>query len=159
MSTIQKYSLAQRGIHWLTLLIMIGSFVSHDAMEEVWGLMQRGVEAEVTTGARAHQIAGILVLLLTLTRLVLRLKQGVPAPLPGQSAMVTLASSLVHGALYVLMIALPISGMMAFGGGIAAAGAAHGVLFVLLLVLVAGHAAAALVHQFVFKDNLIARMR
>lgn len=158
-ASVQKYSAAQRGIHWLTLLVLVGSFATNDAMGAVWEAMMRTGAAEVTTGARAHQILGFTILVLTLTRLVLRFAQGVPAPVAGQSAMVTLASSIVHGLLYVVLVALPVSGMMAFGGGIAAAGAAHGVLVVLLLALVGGHAAAALVHQFVFRDNLLARMR
>ena len=157
--TPTKYSLAQRAIHWLTLLLMIGSFVSHEAMSAVWEVIEDGGTAVVTAGARSHQILGIAVFLLTLVRLGLRLRLGAPAPVAGQSAMVTLASALVHGLLYVLMLVIPLTGMMAFGGGIEAAAEVHEALFTLLLVLVAGHAGAALVHQFVLKDDLLSRMR
>lgn len=159
--TQTKYSKAQRLIHWLTLLLLIGSFVSHEAMVALYDrvITAGGETIEMTTGGQAHVVLGLAVLVLTLLRLVLRFVQGVPAPQAGQSAMVTLASAMVHGALYVLLVAMPLTGMMAWGGGIQAAGAVHGVLFNLLFVLVGGHAAAALVHQFVIRDNLLARMR
>lgn len=159
--TRTKYSLAQRLIHWLTLLLMIGSFVSHEAMDALYErvIAAGGETIEMTLGGRAHVALGLSVLALTLLRLVLRFVQGAPAPVAGQSAMVTLASAMVHGALYVLLLAMPLTGMMAWGGGIEAAGEVHEMLFILLFVLVGGHAAAALAHQFVFKDNLMARMR
>lgn len=159
--TKTKYSLAQRLIHWLTLLLILGSFFSHEAMEDLYDrVIEAGGQAlEMTLGGQAHVALGLSVLALTLLRLVLRFVQGAPEPLAGQSVMVKRASGLVHGALYVLLLAMPLTGMMAWGGGIEAASEVHEMLFTLLFVLVGGHAAAALVHQFVFRDNLMARMR
>lgn len=159
--TQARYSMLQRLIHWLTLLLMIGSFISHEAMKDLYDLVEDAPDAavEMTAGGQAHVVLGLSVLALTVLRLVLRFVQGVPAPVAGQPAMVTLASALVHGALYVLLFAMPLTGMMAWGGGVEAAAEVHEVLFTLLLVLVGGHAAAALFHQFVIKDNLLSRMR
>ena len=102
---------------------------------------------------------GIAVLVLTGVRLALRLTRGAPPAPAGQSRLVTLAAGAVHGALYLLLLALPLSGMAVWVGGLHDLGDLHEGLFVLLLVLVAGHAGAALVHHYVLKDNLLARMR
>ena len=54
--------------------------------------------------------------------------------------------------------AVPAAGMAAWFGGVGLAAEAHEVMFNLLFALVLAHVGAALIHQFVFKDHLIARM-
>ena len=158
---VNKFSLAQRVIHWLTLALLLVSFFSHEAMQDAWRAITRegAVDLDPSLGAQLHAIVGIAVLALTVLRLVLRVVQGAPAPVAGQHPLVTIASVVVHGLLYLLLLALPMAGMAAWGGGITEAGEVHEVLFILTLVLVGLHVAAALLHQFVIKDNLIARMR
>ena len=54
---------------------------------------------------------------------------------------------------------LPITGGMAWFGGIEVMAEAHEVLTSLLLVLVGLHVVAALYHQFWLKDGLLMRMK
>lgn len=71
-----------------------------------------------------------------------------------------LAGTAGHWALYVLMLALPITGLLAWFGGVTALADPHGeILKVLLWVMIVLHVAAALYHQFVLRDNLLNRMR
>ena len=157
---VQKYARLQVVLHWATLAVLLVSFISHDAMEAAWRALRRGTEGfEPAIGTQVHVAAGLLVLGLTLLRLGLRFKNGAPPPVEGQSPILTLASSMVHGLLYLVLLALPITGLAAWFGGITDLGSVHGVLYTLGLVLVAGHVAAALFHQFVLKDRLLARMR
>lgn len=65
-----------------------------------------------------------------------------------------------HILLYVRMIALPVSGLMAFYGGFTTLGSLHGgILKALPGVVIAGHVAAAICHHFVLKDGLLNRRR
>jgi cytochrome b561 len=157
---IQRYARAQIIVHWVTLILLLGSFVSHEAMKDAWRLIRRGAEDfNPDIGVRAHVIIGVLVLVMTLLRIVLRIRMGAPAQPEGQHPLITIAAAAVHGLLYLLLLALPITGMAAWFGGITDLGEAHEVLFNVTLALVAAHVVAALFHQFVIKDNLIARMK
>ncbi|MCB1394689.1 MAG: cytochrome b [Rhodobacter sp.] len=157
--TVQKYAVSQRLLHWLTLLLLIVSFVSHEAMKTSWIALRRTGEATFSTGTAVHVWIGVAILVLTLLRIVLRFTQGAPAPVEGQNPMITLASAIVHGLLYIVLLLIPLSGIMAWFVGITDAGEVHEVLFNIGWVLVALHIVAALYHQFFLKDNLIARMR
>lgn len=156
-----KYARAQVALHWLTLVLLLASFVSHDWMKAAWRAVTRegAVELTVDLGTRVHVIAGISVLVLTLLRIVLRFTKGAPAPVAGQAPLITLASAIVHGLLYLVLLALPLTGMAAWFGLIETAAEVHEVLFNAGLVLLVAHVLAALFHQFVIKDNLLARMR
>jgi cytochrome b561 len=152
------YAPAQIALHWATLGLILISFVTHEDIEDSLELWQEGAASLPDPTALAHFGAGSLVLALTVLRLILRAVQGTPAPLPGQGRLVGLASGAVHGALYLLMLAIPASGLamvLGLGGDL---DDLHEGLFNLLFALVALHAAAALVHHFVWRDGTLARM-
>ncbi|WP_164736564.1 cytochrome b [Pararhodobacter zhoushanensis] len=158
---VSKYSLTQRALHWLTLLLLFVSFFSHESMVAVWDALTEGGGDAVTPalGSQIHVYTGIAILVLTVLRLIVRVTQGAPAPVVGMHPLLAKASSAVHGLLYLVLLAIPLSGMAAWFAGFTELGDVHGVLFNIALGLVAIHIAAALYHQFVLRDNLIARMR
>lgn len=74
--------------------------------------------------------------------------------------MLRLAGEAGHVALYALMIALPVTGLLAWYGGVTALADLHGgVLKVLLWIVIIGHVVAAFYHQFILRDGLLNRMR
>jgi cytochrome b561 len=106
-----------------------------------------------------HVFGGGLILALVLWRVALRLTRGAPAPAAGKSLAQQRIQRLVWGALYALMILMPISGALAWFGGVEAAAVGHGVMKVALLALVAIHVLATVVEQVAGKDNPMRRMR
>ena len=68
-------------------------------------------------------------------------------------------AKLTHVGLYALMILMPLSGSVAWFGGVEAAAQGHDVMKVILLALVALHVMGALYHQFILRDDTLARMR
>lgn len=125
---------------------------------------------------RGHMIAGGLILVLMLARLVLRLRTRRPAAVStGHPALDRLAPAM-HAALYGLVFVMAGSGIgmavlaglpaIVFGGvGSLPANfdallprAVHGAAAALLMALIALHVAAALYHQFVRRDGLMSRM-
>ena len=103
---------------------------------------------------------GVAVLVFVAWRLVLRVTRGVPHAPAGTKRLLKLAGDAGHIALYALMIAMPVTGLLTFYGGIEDLGEVHGeVLKSLLWALIALHVAAAFFHHFFLKDGLLNRMR
>lgn len=167
---MSQYSTRMVIMHWLTLALLIAAWLLGDALDEA-----RHAGNAQLVGYIAHALVGDAVLLLTMLRMVLRRKDGTPAPL-GSSTMDKVATG-VHHALYTVLILLPVSGMMivvtsSVGRALLAGDAsllpkkyagvfahnAHEVLISVLIALVAVHVLGAIKHQFVLKDGLMNRM-
>lgn len=127
-----------------------------------------------------HKSLGITLLALVLLRLLWRFTRRAPGPIAGMSRRLRLASHGVHGALYAMMIAMPLSGWLINSTAgyplqwfklfnlpaIAAkneqlnevAKELHEFGFWLLVVLVIGHVGAALYHHLFLDDGALHRM-
>jgi cytochrome b561 len=151
------YSRTRIRLHWLTAALVVAQFVFHESIAEAWDLIEDGLTPAFDPLVLAHVIGGVLVLVLVIWRLVLRARDGNP-PAEG-SPLVQKAAHWGHIALYAVLVALGLSGGAAWFGGIDAAAELHETLKPVLLLLVAGHAAAALWHQFFLKDGTLSRMR
>jgi cytochrome b561 len=160
-----KYNAGARALHWIIALLILANLAS--------GLLHLAIPI--------HKAIGLTVLALSLARLGWRFMWTAPAYPASMARREIAAAHAVHGVLYVLMIAMPLSGwVMAsagkyplswFGlfawpklpvakdGGLYAIGHGfHGTGGWVLLALVAGHVAAALRHRFVLKDGILRRM-
>ena len=67
------------------------------------------------------------------------------------------ATSALHWLFYALLVAVPVSGLLTYYG-VADLGELHQLAKPMFLVLVAGHAAAAIFHQIVLRDGTLGRM-
>jgi cytochrome b561 len=105
--------------------------------------------------ADAHYYLGIAIMAMILTRLFIRSIWGAPQPL--QQGWMRKAAALSHGAFYVLLIAAPILGLLAYYVG-EPFGDLHEICKPLLIILIGLHAAAALFHQLWLKDGTLRRM-
>ncbi|MWB77730.1 cytochrome b [Pseudooceanicola sp. 216_PA32_1] len=152
------YSRTQIVLHWAVVLLILVQFLAHDGMEHAWDALEDTGTAATTPGALLHIVAGLGVLALALWRLGLRATRGAPPPPEGDGAAQRLAAAVTHWVLYALILLIPLSGAAAWFLGAEPAGEAHEVLTSLILVVTALHVAAALYHQFVKRDGLLARM-
>ncbi len=128
-----------------------------------------------------HKSLGLTVLALVLVRIAWRLYAGAPPPVAGTPRWQARLASFTHGAIYVLILAMPLSGWLYDSAsglrpfrwfGLAevpklsppnealadAMHETHELLFWVLIALVIGHAGAALYHHFVRRDATLARM-
>jgi cytochrome b561 len=126
-----------------------------------------------------HKSVGITILALALLRLAWRWFERPPTP-PPMPRWQAIAARLNHGALYLLLFALPVSGWLMSSAAARPVSwfglvqlpdfiapdpglkevfeEVHEVLVSLLLALVILHVAAALKHQFIDRDGLLLRM-
>ncbi|MFW2852928.1 cytochrome b [Sphingomonas sp. TX0543] len=167
-----RYSGVAIALHWLIAFFVIVNLligIGHDSVPMLRAWMP------------GHKSIGITVLVLTLLRLGWRLAHRAPPLPPELAGWERAAAQLVHGLFYAVLLLLPLSGWAMvsspehrrpldwFGAfdipflpvsRVTAnlGGDAHGVLGWLMLGLVVVHIAAALRHQFLLRDNLVARM-
>lgn len=127
-----------------------------------------------------HKSLGVLILILMVLRLINRIVAGAPIPDPNIERWQQTVSSAVHGALYVLLVAMPVVGTIAnsaygastpffglftlpkiIGGNQALATqlfTLHRWTGFLVILLVLLHVGAALYHYFVRRDTVLQRM-
>ncbi|HAU5604135.1 TPA: cytochrome b561 [Citrobacter koseri] len=167
-----KYTSLQIGIHWLVFLLVI---VTYCAME-LRGFAPRSYRPWINM---VHVSCGMTILVLMVTRLLVRLKYPAPPIVPKPKPMVTGMAHLGHLVIYLLFIVLPIIGLVmmynrgnpwiAFGLVMPHASDAnfevvdmlktwHITLAKLGYFVIGLHAAAALIHHYVWKDNTLLRM-
>ncbi|MGO6729195.1 cytochrome b [Rhizobium ruizarguesonis] len=159
--SIMSYSLSQRFLHWAVALLIFFNLLFPDGMNIWHRLMRRGQvpTPEQISSANIHAYVGIAILVLAVLRLGLRFTKGVPDEIAQEPVIFRLAARLAHAGLYILIFAMPLSGIAAYYFGIDPAGSFHAdVLKIILWALIAAHVAGALVHQFYWKSNVLRRM-
>jgi cytochrome b561 len=154
----QGYSRQQIILHWVVALLVVLQFVLHEGISDAYDIAtDTGVYA-FSAPVIGHITGGALILLLACWRLILRNDRGAPPPPEGEPEIFRKIGHLAHLALYALLIALPVSGALAWGGQMEAAGEAHELLKSLLMLLVLAHVGAVAMHQLVWKTGILRRM-
>ena len=169
-----RYDNVAIAFHWLLALMIVGSFCVGLYMAGLPFSMQR------VKLFNYHKWAGMTILALTVLRLVWRLSHAAPPEIPGPRWQQRAAKA-THAATYALVFAIALVGWAyssAAGMQVVVYGVLpmpnllpadpaladlikpwHGRLAFVLAALVLLHVAAALKHQFIDRDGLLARMR
>ena len=153
------YRPAQIWLHWIVVLGVIFQIGFNSAISAVMHARESGkapADGDMLW-AWFHVVVGSIILLSVIARLVLRLRHRVPVHGPGASPMQARIARLVHNALYGLLLAMVVTGMLTWNG-IAPLGDVHFALSTALFFAALSHLAAALFNQFVRKDGTLARM-
>ena len=153
------YSHLQMGIHWLVVLMVVVQLIIGDSMTEMIEAIEDGepVAGSDALWGTVHYWLGIAIFAVMLLRLAVRLTTGVPPHAGTQPGWQIAAANIVHWAFYVVLLAVPVSGLVAYYG-IADVGELHGLSKPLLILLIAIHVGAAFYNQFVRKDGTLMRM-
>jgi len=173
-NTTQRWGALSQLLHWLIVVLIIVQVTLAEMADELPAGMKK-----LTLLAR-HKSFGITILGLALLRLAWRLRNPTPL-LPGTLKPYERAlARITHLMLYVLLFAMPLSGWMmssARGFPVSWFGlfqlpdlvpknkalyeallTTHGTLAAVLAAVVALHAAGALKHHFIHKDDVLRRM-
>ncbi|RKP51060.1 cytochrome b [Trinickia fusca] len=170
-----SYTRGAIAFHWIIALLMVCGFTLGWVMTSIHGFTPAKLRY-----FSWHKWMGVTVFALAVLRIVWRFTHAAP-PLPRRmSAWQRVAAQVVHLLLYVLMIAIPVTGYLYSSAanvpvvyfGIVplprliapdpvlkeTLKTLHTVLNYGLAVLVAVHVAAAVKHQWIDRDGLLARM-
>lgn len=179
MQINRGYSSIQKMLHWVIalfvlILISLGLWMTSRATANLW-------DALTNTLYAWHKAIGFLVLWVMLIRLLIKLRHTTPPYPDSLSVHLILTAKIVHGLMYVLLIAVPIlgwAGVTAYPALITIGGYnlpafpfipqsealakqifnLHGLLAMTLGMLALGHIAAALKHLVIDRDRIFQRM-
>ena len=170
-----SYTPVAKGLHWLMAVFIFGLLALGIYMHEL------PLSPQKLQLYSWHKWAGVTVFLLVWLRLAWRVTHRPPALPESLSPHMRLAAHVGHAALYLLMVAIPLSGwLMSSAKGVQTVWfgvlpipdllgrdrelgdllqQVHKLLNLLLMLTLAGHVLAALWHHFVLKDDTLRRMR
>lgn len=154
-----RFSPAQIALHWLTVLLILAQFLNDHAIGRAFNATMRGA-AQIPGGWRvtAHILTGVAILAFTLWRIALRLRRGAPPPAANEPRALQIVAAATHGLLYLLLLLLPLTGLVAWYGSVGPAAGLHEILKTVLLVTIGLHVLGALYQQFVLRSGVVARM-
>jgi cytochrome b561 len=172
---VQRYTRTAIALHWLIAALIVAGFSLGVTMVDIPGLTPTKLKY-----FSWHKWLGVTILALACVRLLWRLKHSAPPYLDSMPAWQQKAAAMLHFLLYVLIIAIPLSGYsysLAAGVPVVYLGIlplpvfigadpelkvilkqVHYVLNMALLGAVILHVAAALKHQFIDRDGVLKRM-
>ena len=178
--SIARYDVPSRAFHWLTAIIVTIAFILGPG--GFGRLMRQGIDPASRSDIVWHETLGLAVLVLTLLRL-LWVAWRPAAPQIAMARWMHTTAKLVHAALWVLLLALPVTALLALGseshpltllGGVridqmplianspiaklADWGEVHQFLGDAIMWLAGLHAAAAIYHHVVVKDGVLLSM-
>lgn len=171
MKNYPQYSTKQKWIHWLTailvFIVILLPFVKESLSQYIGGMANLFM---------IHKSLGVIVFFLTLWRIWVVMKQGVPEVLPKHEKLQRILSKSVQGLIYLLLLILPLSGYLMSSRGINFLGilqisaielpndiyvffhSVHIVAAYLMIILLCLHIIAAIYHHFWVKDNVLKSM-
>jgi cytochrome b561 len=174
MSQPVSYTRTAIGLHWLVAIALVATFGLGLYMQDL------PLSPDKLRLYSWHKWAGVTIFLLVLFRLVWRLTHRPPAPPANMPAWQRVAAEAIHWLLYVLMIAIPLSGwLMSSAKGVQtvyfgvlplpdllaknkelgeALATVHQTLNYTMATVVLAHVGAALKHHFLDRDEVLARM-
>lgn len=173
-NTNNRYGTLSIGLHWLMLLLLIAVYASINLR----GLYPKGSDPREALKVW-HFMLGLCVFVLVSIRLYARLSAPTPSITPEPAAWQNLSAKVMHAALYALMIGMPLLGWLllsASGKPIPFFGLElpaligknkeladsmkeiHETIGTAGYYLVGIHAAAALYHHYIKRDNTLVRI-
>lgn len=169
-----RYNALTISLHWLSAVLVLGAI----ALIEMKGWFPK--DNPLRDGVKLwHFQVGAIVLLATLIRFACLLLGRRPEPVAAKGSLERRLGAAAHGLLYLLLLALPVSGLLVLivagkpvslfgwslpvspeGGKEAAKGikSIHEFFGNAMIAMIALHLLAALWHQFFRRDGLIQRM-
>jgi cytochrome b561 len=158
MSRTRGYTAAQIALHWISAVLVIAAFVTHEAMQAAAKALRDGSWSGYDAAMLVHVIGGSAVFLLALWRLGILSRRGAP-PLPENEPRVLRAAAwLVKVMLYAIMIVMPISGVLTWFGQIGLARQVHLLMEPVVPLAILIHTLGALYQQFWLKSGVLTRM-
>ncbi|MGO8754370.1 MAG: cytochrome b [Gallionellaceae bacterium] len=172
MSEVKRYHPALVFLHWLVAAAILAMFaLGFFVLDEM-----KSTDPQKAGLSILHIIGGIVILVLTIAQLVIRVKMPRPDPIVTGKPLLDKLATGVHHLLYTLTALAVVAGLvLAFSADLFAilflhtgtlpkdfedfsSHEVHGYLANGLIAVVGLHAAGALYHQFILKDNIFARM-
>jgi len=152
-----RYSAAQIALHWTIAALIVVQLVYNEPMQDAFDdRLDDG--GGLAGGALVHMVLGSTVLLLALVRVAIRLRRGAPPPHDDKARLLAWAGQATHLALYGMIFAMPLSGLLAWFATSESLAEIHEIGRLVLIGLIGIHVLGALAEHFVFRNDSLLRM-
>lgn len=152
------YSRLQIALHWTTVALILAQLVVNEDMRSAFRERLAGADPALPALATFHVVGGIAILVLTLLRLAIRATRGAPPPVEGIPPLLQHVAAATHVALYAMLLLMPVTGALAWFGGLPLAAVLHETGRLVLVALIVAHAFGALVEHWVMRNETLLRM-
>jgi cytochrome b561 len=152
------YSLIQIILHWTIAALVIFQLFVNDGMQHAFDDRMDGELVEDGAAALLHITVGVTVLVLAMIRLAVRLIHGAPPAHDDKPAFINWISHATHFVLYTLIFGMPLTGAIAWLGGLELSAEIHELGRLILIPLILLHIAGGLAEHFVFRNDTLVRM-
>ncbi|TQI80579.1 cytochrome b561 [Serratia fonticola] len=170
----KKFASSQILFHWVIFILVVLTY----AAMELKGFAAKGSDARALMKT-LHYTFGVSVMILMLIRIILKVTHKDPDIIPAPPHWQIVLSKAVHGVLYLLFISLPLLGVLSlyyghvewsfFSYSMPVANVEnsvmqhnlkeiHEVIANVGYFIVGLHAAAAIFHHYIMRDNTLVRM-
>ncbi len=151
------YSSYQITLHWTVVVLVIVQWLLGFGMEQVYNAVEAGEAVSQWGPAFVHIVLGISIFLIMGARLAARISRPVETAAGSKHHILALLGRINHWAFYVVLLAMPPVGALAWFGGSELAANIHALTAWLLLVLIVLHVGGALLH-LILGENIIRRI-
>lgn len=152
------YSLLQIILHWAIAALVLVQLLLNEPMQEAFDDRLDGEVSDAMVGAVVHVVVGLAVLGLAVVRVAVRLTRGAPPAHEDKPAIINWIGFATHSLLYLFIFAMPITGAVAWFGGVELSAILHEVGRLILVPLIGMHVLGALAEHFVFHNDGLIRM-
>ena len=154
------YSATQIALHWVIAVLVVAQVVLHEGMHAAYREARGGpaateaesLMADLTSPAASPCSCS------PCCASALRLRRGAPPPPAEERAILRFAARAVHFGFYAIILLMPLTGALAWFGGVEASAAVHRAGMLAIFVLLLLHVAGALYQHFVLKTDVMRRM-
>lgn len=153
-----EYALIQIVLHWTIAALVVFQLLVNEDMQQAFKQRAAGEPFDGGTGALLHILVGLAIFALALLRLGIRLVRGVPEPPSTNPFLVNVVGHAAHLLLYAFLLAMPLTGALAWFTGLEISAELHELGRLVLIPLIGLHVLGALAEHFVFRTNALLRM-
>jgi cytochrome b561 len=158
MAQPQGYSIVQIILHWTIAALIVLQLVVNEGVQRAFDSRLDGEAMAPGGDALLHVVVGVTILVLAVIRLSIRLVRGAPPVHHDKPEFLNWLGLATHYLLYGFIFAMPLTGAIAWFGGVELSAELHELGRLVLIPAIGLHVLGALAEHFVFKNNSLLRM-
>lgn len=158
MPAPKGYSIVQVMLHWTIAALVLFQLTVNTGMQAAFNDHLEGRPVDEMGAAILHIAIGSTILILAVIRLFVRHVRGAPEAHADNPAVINWIGLATHILLYGFIFIMPVTGLIAWFGGVELSAELHELGRLILIPAIALHVLGAFAEHFVFHNDSLRRM-